>query len=112
MTEQTEPAPEQSKHRTTWMRRYTLDPASADEFVEFLLTEVFPAREQLGFTVESVWVDDDRSQLTWFVSRAGDAEEFSAAEQQWENSTLRAEIFAGAPASVTGKDLRRVTRVR
>lgn len=112
MTEHAEPAQEQGRQRTTWMRRYTLDPELADEFVEFLSDKVFPARQKLGFTVESVWLDDDKSQLTWFVSRAGDADDFAAAEQQWEDSSVRAEIFAGTPAYVTGKDLRVVTRLR
>lgn len=112
MTEHAEPAQEQGQQHTTWMRRYTLDPELADEFVEFLTSKVLPARQKMGFTVESVWLDDDKSQLTWFVSRAGNAEEFSAAEQQWEESAVRAEIFAGTPAYVTGKELRRVTRLR
>ena len=112
MTERDESAQSQHPERTTWMRRYTLDPALADEFMEFLSAKVFPAREELGFTVESVWVDADKSQLTWFVSRQGNAEEFAAAEQQWENSQLRARIFADAPDCVRGKDLRRVTRRR
>lgn len=112
MTELPESVQAQGAERTTWMRRYTLDPALADEFVQFLTTRVIPAREELGFTVESIWVDSDKSQLTWFVSRLGSAEEFSAAEQQWEASAVRAEIFAGAPAYVTAKDLRQVTRLR
>lgn len=112
MTEHPEAGQGPGEERTVWMRRYTLDPALADDFVEFLRTRVFPARQQLGFTVESVWMDADKSQLTWFVSRSGDADEFAAAEQQWEDSQLRAEIFTDAPAYVTGKDLRRVTQLR
>ncbi|GFZ76272.1 hypothetical protein [Nesterenkonia alkaliphila] len=98
--------------RTTWMRRYTLDPALADGFVEFLTKQVIPAREGRGFTVESIWLDEDKSQLTWFVSRAGTAEEFAAAEREWEESQERAEIFAGTPKYVTAKDLREVTQLR
>lgn len=112
MTELPESVQEQGPQRTTWMRRYTLDPELADEFVQFLTTQVIPAREALGFTVESIWIDSDKSQLTWFVSRLGDAEEFAAAEKQWEESQVRAEIFADAPAYVTAKDLRPVTRLR
>lgn len=112
MTELPESPQAQSAERTTWMRRYTLDPKLADEFVDFLTKKVIPAREELGFTVESIWIDSEKSELTWFVSRLGDAEEFSAAEERWENSELRAEIFAGAPAYVTGKHLRQVTRLR
>lgn len=112
MTEPSEPIPQQDQKRTTWMRRYTLDPELADEFVEFLTRHVIPAREELGFTAESIWIDADKSQLTWFVSHAGDADEFAAAEHQWENSEARAAIFADAPAYVTGKDLRRVTQLR
>lgn len=112
MTELPETMTADTAERTTWMRRYTLDPALAEEFVQFLSKEVFPAREGRGFTIESVWLDNDKSQLTWFVSRLGSSAEFAAAEQAWEDSEERAEIFAGRPQYVTGKDLREVTRLR
>lgn len=102
----------QTTERTTWMRRYTLDPALAEEFVEFLTTKVIPAREGLGFTVESMWLNTEKTELTWFVSRPGSAEDFAAAEKHWEESELRAEIFAGRPQYVTGKELGPVTRLR
>lgn len=111
MTVLSEFTQDQGAPRTTWMRRYTLDPAVADEFVEFLTTKVAPARQDLGFTIESMWLDADKSQLTWFVSRPGDAEEYAAAERGWEESDIRAAIFADAPAAVTGKDLRQVSRL-
>ncbi|GAB3192390.1 hypothetical protein [Nesterenkonia suensis] len=98
--------------RTTWMRRYTVDPALAEEFVGFLREEVFPAREERGFTVESVWLSADSSQLTWFASRFGTAEEFAEAEKAWEESEERARIFSGRPKYVLEKDLRQVTRLR
>lgn len=98
--------------RTTWMRRYTLDPELAQEFVAFLRDEVFPAREQRDFTVESVWLADDSSQLTWFVSRFGTREDFAQAEQEWEASEDRARIFSGRPKYVLGKDVQPVTRLR
>ncbi|TLP99570.1 hypothetical protein FEF26_02900 [Nesterenkonia salmonea] len=112
MTELPETMSADTADRTTWMRRYTLDPALAEEFVEFLTKEVFPAREGRGFTVESVWLDSEKSQLTWFVSRLGDSAEFAAAERAWEESEERAEIFAGKPKYVTDKDVREVTRLR
>ncbi|WP_146341375.1 hypothetical protein [Nesterenkonia sp. NBAIMH1] len=105
-------APDTAKDRTTWMRRYTLEPALAEQFVEFLRTKVIPAREDRGFTVESMWLDDEKTELTWFVSRPGSAEDFAAAEREWEASDERAEIFAGTPNYVTSKDLRQVTRLR
>lgn len=112
MTELPETMTSQSAERTTHMRRYTLDPELAQEFVEFLTQEVFPAREGRGFTVESVWLTHDKTQLTWFVSRFGSAEEFAAAEREWEESEQRAQIFAGKPKFVTGKDVSEVTRLR
>lgn len=98
--------------RTTVMRRYVLDPALVDEFVDFLRTEVFPAREEHGFTVESVWLSAERDVLTWFVSRFGTPEEFDAAERAWEESEERARIFADRPKYVLEKDVRHVTRLR
>lgn len=113
MTERPEtPLGAEETQRTTWMRRYTLDPGLALEFVEFLRTEVFPAREQRGFTVESVWLSEDSTELTWFVSRFGTPEEFAAADRDWEESDERAKIFSGRPKYVLGKDLQRVTRLR
>ncbi|MGJ9425585.1 hypothetical protein ACHABX_07030 [Nesterenkonia halotolerans] len=104
--------PADEPERTTWMRRYALDPALADEFISFLTKQVIPAREERGFTVESMWLSDGKDELTWFVSRFGNREEFLATEQDWEESPERAAIFADAPAYVTGKDLRPVTRLR
>lgn len=98
--------------RTTMMRRYTTDPQLLDEFVQFLRTEVFPAREQRGFTVESVWLSAEKEELTWFVSRPGTREEFDRAEKEWEESEERARIFDGRPAYVLAKDIRPVTRLR
>ncbi|GAA1153803.1 hypothetical protein [Nesterenkonia sandarakina] len=106
------PRPADAAERTTYMRRYALDPALAEEFVSFLTKQVIPAREERGFTVESIWLSDGKDELTWFVSRPGDREEFAQAEQAWEESDERAEIFAGAPAYVKAKDLRPVTRLR
>ena len=98
--------------RTTRMRRYTLDPALADEFVEFLDAEVFPARERRGFTVESVWLATDKDELTWYVSYSGEPAEFDAAESDWEGSAERERIFSGRPKFVLAKDLRPVNRLR
>ncbi|GAA3065979.1 MULTISPECIES: hypothetical protein [Actinomycetes] len=98
--------------RTTLMRRYRLDPELAQEFVAFLRDEVFPAREERGFTVESVWLAADSTELTWYVSRFGTAEEFAAAEKEWEESEERARIFSGRPKYVLDKDLTQVTRLR
>lgn len=112
MTELPETISADSTERTTFMRRYTLDPALADEFVEFLTNKVIPAREERGFTIESIWLDTDNSQLTWFVSRPSNTEDFLAAERDWEESDQRAEIFAGVPDWVTHKDVREVTRLR
>ena len=113
MTELTEGiAGAEQTERTTMMRRYTTDPELLDEFVQFLRTEVFPAREQRGFTVESVWLSAEKDELTWFVSRPGTREEFDRAEQEWEESEERGRIFAGRPAYVLAKDARPVTRLR
>lgn len=113
MSEQPQtPLPADAPERTTWMRRYTLDPALADQFVTFLTKQVIPAREERGFTVESMWLSDGKDELTWYVSRFGTREEFLDAEKAWEDSPERAEIFADAPAYVTAKDLRPVTRLR
>ncbi|WP_218221790.1 hypothetical protein [Nesterenkonia sp. Act20] len=112
MSEQPETPHLDAPERTTWMRRYALDPALADEFISFLTKQVIPAREERGFTVESMWLSDGKDELTWFVSRFGNREEFLEAEQAWDESPERAAIFADAPAYVTDKDLRPVTRLR
>ncbi|WP_261624397.1 hypothetical protein [Nesterenkonia marinintestina] len=98
--------------RTTWMRRYTIDPELAEEFLAFLRDEVIPAREQFGFRVEQMWIDADRTQLTWFVSRAGDSAAYAAAEQEWEQSEIRGILFADKPKYALAKDLREVLPLR
>lgn len=98
--------------RTTWMRRYTIDPELADEFFTFLEDEVIPAREQFGFRVEQMWVDADRTQLTWFVSREGDSAEYADAERRWEESEIRGILFADKPKYALAKDLREVRPLR
>ncbi|WFP17345.1 hypothetical protein [Citricoccus muralis] len=97
--------------KTTWMRRYTTDPGLIDQFIEFLTRQVIPAREARGFIVEQGWVNPEGTQLTWFVSYAGTPEEFAAAEKAWEESEDRAQVFAGAPAYVSAKDLQQARRV-
>lgn len=96
--------------RITWMRRYTIDPDLAEEFLRFLRDEVIPARREFGFAVEQMWLDADHTQLTWFVSRAGTSEQYAAAEQDWESSEVRRIIFADKPKFVLAKDLREVRR--
>lgn len=112
LPESTAAAEAGGSERTTYQRRYVLDPDLADEFVEFLSKDVFPAREEFGFTVESVWLAQDKSEMTWYVSRFGTVEEFDVAEKEWENSEVRAKLFAGVPRYVLEADLKPVRRLR
>ncbi len=96
---------------TTWMRRYTLVPELAEEFIQFLIHEVFPARREFGFEPLHVWVDADRSHVTWLVGAALDSQDFARLEENWENSEIRADVFDGKPAYVVAKDLREVQSV-
>ncbi len=102
----------QSAARTTYMRRYALDPELAEEFTEFLAADVFPARERRGFTVESAWLATEKDELTWYVSYPGGRADFDAAESEWEGSEERARIFSQRPKYVLSKDVRPVARLR
>lgn len=97
---------------TTWLRTYTVDPALADEFVEFLTTEVFPARRAFGFTTGNVWVTPEKDRVIWLASADVSSEEFAELEDRWNASAERDAVFAGKPTYVTDKDLREVIEVQ
>lgn len=89
--------------RTLQLRRYTLDPQLAPQFLEFLKQKVFPARIALGFTVEQVLLAKDKTSLTWLVSAPGDEADFRRLDQAWISSDERSSIFTDAPRYVSAQ---------
>lgn len=94
------------------MRRYTLDTKLADEYMDFMINKIIPAREGRGFVVDSIWISDEKDQLIWFVSYPGGPEDYAAADKSWVESEERAQMFQGRPEYIIAKDLREVTKVR
>lgn len=96
---------------TYQLRRYTLDPALAEDFVDFMRGCVIPERQRLGFTVEELLLSADRTAFTWLVSVDGDEAAFQQAEQAWAQSPQRARIFDGRPRHVLAQDIGFVRRL-
>lgn len=96
---------------TYQLRHYTLDPALAGEFIDFMRTRVIPLRQRLGFTVEELLLSADRTAFTWLVSVDGDEAAFGQVEQAWVQSPERARIFDGIPRHVLRQDVGFVQRL-
>jgi hypothetical protein len=54
--------------RRSQLRIYTLDPATADEFVTRFHEVLVPLRISAGFTVDGAWLAEDRTRFTWVTS--------------------------------------------
>lgn len=93
------------------LRRYTLDPELATDFIDFMLGQVIPLRQQLGFTVEQLLLAQDQTVFTWLVSVPGDIAAFEKAEQAWKQSPERARIFEGLPRHVLNQEISFVERL-
>ena len=89
-----------SETRASMLRRYTLVPELAAEF----LTEVFPqvvaSRSSSGFVIEHAWVDERQTEFTWLLSYPGGPDALRAAEDAWMSSEARHRIFDGRPRYV------------
>ena len=92
------------------VRRYQIDPAHLDVFVEEWRAGVAPAREQHGFTVHGAWVADATSEFFWILSH-DDPAGFEAADAAYYGSAARTSLSPD-PArhirSTTELDVRRV----
>lgn len=58
--------------KTAQLRIYSIRPDRLDEWIDKFHRLVVPLRQELGFKVESSWVDREHSQHIWIISYSGD----------------------------------------
>jgi len=89
---------------TIQLRRYTFEPGKLAPFLDWfpLLT---PVREAHGFRVLFGYADRKAETFTWAVEHPGDAAAFAAAEQTYNASAERAEVFASFPAGIARQEV-------
>ena len=75
------------------IRRYELDPAHVEEWLEFF-KELTPVRASFGFRLVSAYLDRTTSEFTWIVQHD---KPFAEAEGVYTASPERAAVFAGRP---------------
>lgn len=86
--------------RTFQLRRYELDPELAEEFVNWVNSDVIPVREGFGYQVHWQYFDRANSQLIWLVSLEANETEFVARDQIWMSSPERAEVVLKMPKAL------------
>ncbi len=70
------------------IRRYQIDPAAIDAFVDAWLNGVVPLRERFGFRFHGAWVLEESSEFVWIMSYDG-PEGFAAADAAYYASAER-----------------------
>jgi hypothetical protein len=86
--------------KSLMLRRYTLVPETAREFLREIFPMVIESRSEAGFAVENAWVDEEKTEFTWLMSFRGSSVELLAADEQWNASEGRHRIFAARPKYV------------
>lgn len=85
---------------TYQLRRYELDPDTAQEFVDWVVSTVIPLREAMGYTVHWRFLAEDKTEFTWLVSLEVSPEEFEARDKAWMASPERTEAVLTMPVSL------------
>jgi|GEM_PF-3188648 len=86
--------------RTLMLRRYTLAPGTADEFLAWWRSHIPALRERAGFTVEWAYLDRTGGTFTWALSHPGDESTFRAADAAYARDPRRDAALVLAPALV------------
>lgn len=86
--------------RTTMLRRYTLTPGTADEFLDWWAAHIPPLREAAGFAIDAAYLDREHETFTWMLSHPGDRAAFEAADSAYAADPARAAAIAIAPPLV------------
>jgi hypothetical protein len=85
---------------TYQLRRYELNPELAGAFLAWVENEVMPIRKQFGFRAEWMYLNSDKSELTWLASFVGSEDAFLEAEARYSNSPERTNAAASMPAAL------------
>lgn len=86
--------------RTYQLRRYELEPELAEAFVDWVVAEIIPLREKLGYRVEWRYFDRANSQFIWLVSLEATESEFEALDSAWHAGSERAVAVVSMPKAL------------
>ena len=95
--------------RTFQLRRYELNPELAEEFAAWVVSQIIPLREQLGYTVHWQYLDRSNSQFLWLVSLEATEAEFEAKDAAWMASPERAQGVVSMPPALIKANVSFVT---
>ena len=96
---------------TYQLRRYELKPELAEAFLAWVENEVMPIRKQFGFRAEWMYLNSDKSELTWLASFPGSEGAFLEAEANYSNSPERTRAAASMPAALVKAHVTFVSKV-
>ena len=86
--------------KTVQLRRYRLDDATFDAWIEWFREVMAPARLAFGFSIESAYAVRSSHEFVWAVSVPGDAAGFLQKDEDWKASSARAAAMAAIPHKV------------
>jgi hypothetical protein len=89
---------------TVQLRRYVMEPGRLADFLAWFPSLV-PVREQYGFRVVFALADEEREIFTWAVAHDGDEQAFLAAEEVYNATPERAQVFETYPDGVADKTI-------
>jgi hypothetical protein len=89
---------------TVQLRRYEFEPGRLADFLPWF-PGLAPVRERFGFRLLFALADHERETFTWAVAHDGDEAAFTAAEQAYNESPERAEVFATFPAGIARSEI-------
>ncbi len=75
--------------KTAQLRRYRLDPASYEAWLEWWRGTLLPARVGFGFALEGAWLLRATSEFVWVVSAPLDRAGFERLDAAWNSSPER-----------------------
>lgn len=96
---------------TYQLRRYELEPDTAQEFVDWVVKTVIPLREAMGYKVHWRYLAEDKTEFTWLVSLDVSTQEFEASDKAWMESPERAEAVLTMPSSLRAIHVKFVTLI-
>jgi hypothetical protein len=89
---------------TVQLRRYRFETGRMPAFLDWFPALV-PVREHFGFRLLFAYADAAHETFTWAVEHDGDAAEFAAAEQTYNDSPERAAVFRTFPAGIEAMEI-------
>ncbi len=96
--------------RRSQLRIYTIEPATADEFLKLFYQHIAPLREQHGFSIDWSYLSEDRGRFVWMTSHDC-PDGWEAAESTYYASPQRAALPFAPGDYISGHDVSMVRPV-